>query len=163
MKRKYLPENFNMGNMKKAFDESYELLSEVNEAFHIKMEKIYKKKNMDVDMFCDCTNLHKKFYKEFLREGYIPRMDTFVSMCMGFGLDLATAESLLASTRFSFDRRNKIHCAYMFLLTRYQGLCIEDCNKILNELGIDEEKHLLGTFFKDDREERKIIKEKETL
>ena len=155
MRRKYLPEKFDMENMEKAFYESYELLSEVNEAFHIKMDKIYNKKNMNVDKFCACTNLHKKFFKEFLREGYIPRMDTFVSMCMGFNLDLATAESLLASTRFSFDRRNKIHCAYMFLLTRYQGLCIEDCNKILNKLGIDEEKHLLGTFYKDDREERR--------
>lgn len=155
MKKGYLPEKFNMENMKKAFNESYELLSKVNEAFHIKMEKIYKMKDMDVNKFCDCTNLHKKFYKEFLREGYIPRMDTFVSMCMGFGLDLATAESLLESTRFSFDRRNKIHCAYMFLLTRYQGLCIEDCNKILNELEINEEKYLLGTFYKDERQEMK--------
>lgn len=114
MRRKSLTEKHSMENMKKEFEESYELLSEVNEAFHIKMQKIYKKKNMDADKFCAYTDLHKKFYKEFLREGYIPRMDTFVSMCMGFGLDLATAESLLASTRFSFDKRNKIHCAYIF-------------------------------------------------
>jgi hypothetical protein len=165
MRRKSLTEKHSMENMKKEFEESFELLSEVNEAFHIKMQKIYKKKNMDVDKFCAYTDLHKKFYKDFLSEGYIPRMDTFVSMCMGFGLDLATAESLLASTRFGFDKRNKIHCAYIFLLTHYQGLCIEDCNRILNELGIDEEKHLLGTFYKDDREERKRKKnkEKETL
>lgn len=155
MKPRYLPETFNMENMKKKFEENYAISSDVNEAFHIKMEKIYKRKNMDVDTFCECTNLHKRFYNDFLREGYIPRMDTFVSMCMGFGLDLITAESLLASTRFSFDRRNKIHFAYMFLLSSYQGLCIEDCNKILNKLGIDEEKHLLGTFDKDDREERR--------
>jgi len=152
---KYLKEDFNEEEMKKAFDESYELLREVNEAFHVKMDTIYKRKNMNVNKFCNCTNLHRKFYKEFLKEGYIPRMNTFVSMCMGFSLDLPTAESLLASTRYSFDRRNRIHCAYMFLLTHYQGLCIEDCNKILNKLGIDEEKYLLGTFYRDDREERK--------
>lgn len=69
MKRRYLPEKFNMENMKKVFDESYEILSEVNEAFHIKMEKIYKKKNMDIDKFCDCTNLHKNFIRSFYARG----------------------------------------------------------------------------------------------
>lgn len=160
MKPSYLPEKFDMENMEKEFTENHKLLCEVDEAFHDKMKKIYKRKNMDEDKFCDCTNLHPKFYKAFLREGYIPRMDTFVSMCMGLSLDLATAESLLASTKYSFDRRNKIHYAYMFLLARFQGLCIEDCNKILNKLGIDEEKHLLGTFYKDEREERKKVKGK---
>ena len=44
MRRKSLTEKHSMENMKKEFEESFELLSEVNEAFHIKMQKIYKKK-----------------------------------------------------------------------------------------------------------------------
>ena len=128
-KMKRLPEDYNEQEMQAQFEESYEILCKTNEPFHVKMEKIY----------------------EFKREGYIPRMSTFISMCMGFNLDLPAAESLLSSLSLGFEKTDRLDCAYMFLLTHYQGMCIEDCNKILRGLGITEEKYLLGSFAKDER------------
>lgn len=150
-KMKRLPEDYNEQEMQAQFEESYEILCKTNEPFHVKMEKIYEFKKMTPYKFTESTELNRKFYNEFKREGYIPRMSTFISMCMGFNLDLPAAESLLSSLSLGFEKTDRLDCAYMFLLTHYQGMCIEDCNKILRGLGITEEKYLLGSFAKDER------------
>ena len=54
-------------------------------------------------------------------------MSTFIAVCMGLNLDLPAAESLLASLSLGFEKTDRLDCAYMFLLTHYQGLCVEDC------------------------------------
>lgn len=153
-KLKYLPDNYNEQDMKEQFEESYYILCSINETFDVKMEKIFKLKKINAAIFVERTGLLRQYYSHFRAKKYIPRMDTFISMCMGLNLDLPTAESLLDSLRLGFEKTNRIHCAYMFLLTHYQGLCIDSCNEILCSLGINEEKYLLGTFTKEDREEK---------
>lgn len=143
---KTLPKDYDEQKMKEQFEESYEILCKTNEPFHVKMAKIYEFKKMTPYKFTESTELSRKFYNEFKREGYIPRMSTFISMCMGFNLDLPAAESLLASLSLGFEKTDRLDCAYMFLLTHYQGMCIEDCNKILRGLGITEKRYLLGSF-----------------
>ena len=142
--------NYTETSMKEQFEESYEILCKTNEPFHIKMKKIYEVKNLNADDFTECTGLHRNYYRKFIKKGYIPRMSTFISMCMGLNLDLPAAESLLASLSLGFEKTDRLDCAYMFLLTHYQGLCIEDCNTILNSLGVNEQKYLLGTFGKEE-------------
>lgn len=143
---KYLKEDYDKKTMEEQFNESYEIMCKTNEPFHIKMNKIYEYKNMNKQKFVNRTGLHESFYSKFISKRYIPTMKTFMSMCMGFNLDLPAAESLLASLSLDFKKTNKLDCAYMFLLTHYQGLCIEDCNKILQDLGFNEAKELLGSF-----------------
>lgn len=149
---KYLSEEYNEDSMKKRFEEKYEMLRSLNEPLHEKMKKIFEIKKVDVGKFTECTQLGRHYYYKFQEPGYIPMMSALVSVCMGLNLDLPVAESLLAPTKFSFNYTNRVHCAYMFLLTQYQGLCIEDCNKILRSLGITDEASLLGTFTSEDRE-----------
>ena len=148
-----LEENYNKEKMQEEFEESYKILCATNEPFHVKMEKIFKLKKINVAVFSERTELHRNYYTKFTKEGYIPRMSTFISMCMGLNLDLPAVESLLASLSLGFDKTSRLDCAYMFLLTHYQGLCINDCNRILRDLGIHEYKYLLGTFDKEDRNE----------
>lgn len=152
---KSLPADYDEKLMEAEFEEGYKIMCAINEPFHKKMDTIFKMKKITSYTFVEKTKLNRQYYSKFRAEGYIPRMDTFISMCMGLNLDLPTAESLLASMRLGFDKTDRRHCAYMFLLTHYQGLCIDDCNKILRKLGFDDEKHLLGTFNKEDREENK--------
>ncbi|MBR1641621.1 MAG: hypothetical protein IJ683_04775 [Butyrivibrio sp.] len=146
-----LPDDYDFEKMTEEYTRSYNLLCEVNEPFHVKMKKIFDYLQIDRLSFEEKTGLHTKFFTDFQREGYIPRMSTFISMCMGLNLDLATAESLLASAKVAFDKTDRLHCAYIYLLTKHQGLNIEDCNKILKYLGYTEKKQLLGTFDKDSR------------
>ncbi len=153
---KYLPDTYDEKAMKKEFEESYEILCSINKPLHEKMKKIFNKKNVDARQFVDCTGLGRYYYYHFMEEGYIPKMDALIAVSMGLNLDFPTVQSLLMSTKYSFDYTNRVHCAYMFLLTHYQGLCIEDCNKILRSLGITNEADLLGTFTSEDRKEKKI-------
>ena len=151
---KYLPDTYDEEVMKEEFEESYEILCSINKPLHEKMKEIFQKKNIRVRQFVDCTGLGRYYYYHFLEEGYVPNMDALIAVCMGLNLDVPTAESLLASTKYSFDYMNRVHCAYMFLLTHYQGLCIDDCNRILCSLGITDEADLLGTFTAEDRKEK---------
>ncbi len=151
---KYLPDNFDEEVMKKEFEESYDILCSINEPLHKKMKKIFDKKSINARKFVEKTGLGRYYYYNFLKEGYIPNMDALIAVCMGLNLDFPTAESLLKPTKYGFDYTNRVHCAYMFLLTHHQGLCIDDCNHILRSLGITDEADLLGTFTSDDREEK---------
>lgn len=143
--QKYL-ENYDTNIMTEQFEESYKILCEINEPFYIKMSKILDLKKINASIFTERTELHRNYYNKFKSPKYIPRMSTFISMCMGLNLDLPTAESLLASLSLGFEKTNRLDCAYMFLLTHYQGLCIDDCNRILKDLGFTDKKNLLGTF-----------------
>lgn len=149
---KFLPDDFNEDDLKKDFEEEFDMLCSINEPLHEKMKKIYDAKKIDVKKFTERTELARHYYYDFCREGYIPNMFALVSVCMGLNLGLPVAESLLAPTKFGFNYTNKVHCAYIYLLTHYQGLCIEDCNKILMSLGIDKKADLLGSFSADERE-----------
>ena len=147
-KRKELSKDFNEDEMKKVFEEKYDMLCTINESFQEKIVKLFERNGINSSNFSRYTDLDRQFYYHFISKGYVPNMNTFVSMCMGLGLDLAMADSLLEALRHKFDRRNRVHCAYIFLLTNYQGLCIDDCNKILRGLGItDEKKELLGSSY----------------
>lgn len=144
---RYLKDNYNEKAMEKKFTESYKIMCKLNEPFHEKMKKIYEYKSINNESeFMECTELGKGVYRKLVTKGYIPSMKTFMSMCMGLNLDLPTAESLLASLSLGFEKTDRLDCAYMFLLTHYQGLCIEDCNRILQKLGFKEAKELLGSF-----------------
>lgn len=150
-KLKALDDNFSMQETIELFNESYEMLRLTNESFCQKMQKIYDKNNVTLTKFLDRTCLGRHFYDDFITPKYIPKMRSFISMCMGLNLDLPTAESLLESLSLRFDRTDKVDCAYMYLLTHHQGLNIEDCNKILKGLGIDKANDLLGTIPHDER------------
>lgn len=157
---KLLPEDYDAQTMQAEFEESYEMLCATNEPFHKKMKRVFALKGITADIFCELTNLHRNYYSKFMKEGYIPRMSTFISMCMGLNLDLPTTESLLSSLSLGFDRTCRLDCAYMFLLTHYQGLHIECCNMILNDLGIKDPKYLLGTYDLQERNKLKIENQK---
>lgn len=150
-RQKVLSEKFSFEEMVQKFNDGYEDVKTANEKFHVKMKRIYERKNITKTQFANRTWLSEKFYNMFLSPTYMPSMSSFISMCMGLNLDLPTAESLLESLALRFNRTDKVDYAYMFLLTRYQGLNIEDCNKILIELGITDPDDLLGSFSIEDR------------
>lgn len=79
-----------------------------------------------------------------------PRRSTLMSIAVGYNLDIQLTEALLESLGLSFDMHNRRDYAYQLLLTRCRGVEIEDCNKILELLGI-EEKDWLGAYAKNTR------------
>lgn len=73
-----------------------------------------------------------------------PKMYTLISVCVGYDLDLLMAQALLHSLGLGFNRNKKQDYAYSFLLTRCRGKSIQECNEILEKLGI-EPKFWLGS------------------
>ena len=56
-------------------------------------------------------------------------------------------QALLYSLGLGFNRFSKRDYAYTFLLTRCRGKTIDECNQILEKLGI-EQKYWLGSYAK---------------
>ncbi len=74
-----------------------------------------------------------------------PQRNTLFSLCVGYNLDLLTAQTLLRSLGLEFNHCNTRDYAYNFLLTRCRGKDVDECNEILKGLGLDK-KYFLGSF-----------------
>lgn len=74
-----------------------------------------------------------------------PQRSTLISVCIGYDLDLMMAQSLLYSLGLGFNRFSDRDYAYTFLLTRCRGKSIEECNEIIEKLGVSK-KYWLGSY-----------------
>ena len=72
-----------------------------------------------------------------------PQRSTIISIAVGYNLDYQITSKLLESLGLGFILSNPRDYAYQFLLTNCRGLSVDECNDVLELLGI-EEKHFLG-------------------
>ena len=75
---------------------------------------------------------------------------TVVSICVGYEMGLTIAKELLESQGSSFNPHSKRDTAYIMLLTEFRGKKIDECNKVLEEIGIPK-KYWLGNYTKKPR------------
>lgn len=61
---------------------------------------------------------------------------TIVSVCVGYNVGLQIAQELLRSQGSSFNPHSKRDSAYIMLLTQYRGKTVEECNELLEKVGI---------------------------
>ena len=114
----------------------------------------------DIQIFMSIRELKKKgyalkeigelttlFYKNQVDEKDPPQRSTLISVSVGYHLDLMMTQALLYSLGLGFNRFSKRDYAYTFLLTRCRGKNIDECNAILEKLGI-EQKYWLGSYAK---------------
>ena len=73
---------------------------------------------------------------------HAPSMNTLIAICIVLKLDIKQASALLTSLGFCFLGTRREHYAYMYLLENCRGKSIEDCNKILTGLYIEEKYQL---------------------
>lgn len=67
-----------------------------------------------------------------------PKRNTLMSVCVGYNIDLPLASRLFDSLGVAFSYQSKRDYAYVFLLTECRGKSIDECNEILERLGIEE-------------------------
>lgn len=72
-----------------------------------------------------------------------PQRNTLMSVAVGYNLDYQLTDALLDSIGLSFILSNPRDYAYQFLLTNCRGKSVDECNEILEQLGV-EEKYWLG-------------------
>jgi transcriptional regulator with XRE-family HTH domain len=123
----------------KNFNEEYTLEGKLDIPFSKLMEKIFIEKDVTSGKdFAEITGLDRTYYSRFRSEGYKPAMKTLITVCMSLNIDVLKVLKLLDSIGAGFKKDNKTHYAYYYLVLKYQGEDIENCNIILERLGINE-------------------------
>lgn len=98
---------------------------------------------LDIPRAVKLTKLSKGIFQTNMwKSNCVVDMALVISMAIGFQLSNATTNRLLQSAGLAFRLDNPEHIAYMFLLEYCQGMSVEDCNKILNSLGIRKSRQL---------------------
>ena len=149
-------------NIKNEFIKDLTLLRANNESFSQKMCRIIdtqKAQDYDADgkvtwkplsnkvVFENVTQLSTSIYDRIKaydgNNEYVPSLETVITLCMVYNLDIQMAETLLMTLGVTFKKTDKKHNAYSLLLTKHRGKNIYECNEILEQLGV-ERKDWLG-------------------
>jgi hypothetical protein len=101
---------------------------------------------IDTNSAAELTGLNEGIFKSTM---YKPdctiSMSLVISMCIGFMLGSVFTSMLLNSAGLHFRLTNPEHIAYLFLLEHCKDSDIEECNAILEHLGIPKTKQLGST------------------
>ena len=133
-------------NLNKEFKRDYDNSKKYNKSFQEIVREILEGETYL--SFEEKTGLSPNMFyriKSQIDEKDPPQRNTLFSLCVGYNLDLLTAQTLLRSLGLEFNRRNTRDYAYAFLLTRCRGKDVDECNEILEGLGL-EKKYYLGRF-----------------
>ena len=104
------------------------------------MKKLFESRGIyNGAAFEKLTGIDARYYKEFTeKESYIPSKAKLVKVCLSLNVDVMKAMRLLELLGSGFRKDRKVDYAYYYLLLKYQGENIENCNTILEKLDIDE-------------------------
>ncbi|MBO6266853.1 MAG: hypothetical protein J6M06_01335 [Synergistaceae bacterium] len=104
-----------------------------------------KVKIRDRDRFEEITRLGESTFDRIKadKEGWVPSLRTFMTLCMVYCLNMTMVEKLRASYGYGFNAKDRVHQAYIFLLTKCRGKSLSYCNGVLDSLEIDK-KYFLG-------------------
>lgn len=132
--------------LEKEFWEDYEKSTKYNKSFSELISEILDGETYM--SFAEKTRLSENMLyrlKKQVDEKDPTQRSTIISVSVGYHLDLMMTQALLYSLGVGFNRFNKRDYAYTFLLTRCRGKSIDECNNILEKLGI-EKKYWLGSY-----------------
>lgn len=137
--------------IERQFQDDYDNSTKYNKSFNELINEILQDETLM--SFMSKTGLGQSMFyrlKNQVNENDPPYMYTLISFCVGYNLDLMMAQALLHSLGLDFNRHNKRDYAYSFLLTRCRGKSIDECNDILEKLGIPQ-KYWLGEHKKKEK------------
>lgn len=98
--------------------------------------------------FANKTGLSPNMFsriRNYISKADPPQRNTLMSVCVGYKIDYPLASRLFDSLGVGFSYQSKRDYAYIFLLTQCRGKSVDECNEILEQLGI-EEKYWLGSY-----------------
>lgn len=130
--------------IERQFQNDYDNSTKYNKSFRELINEILQDETYM--SFTSKTGLGQSMFyrlKKQVDENDPPKMNTIISVCVGYNLDLMMAQALLYSLGLGFNRHSKKDYAYSFLLTRCRDKDIDECNDILGKLEISQ-KYWLG-------------------
>lgn len=138
---------------KRALEQLYKEASALTLPFGKTVESIMKAKGLtkmwrgkeilDVPKAVELTGLSKGvFQTNMWKDDCVVDMSLVVSLAIGFKLTPVLTDRLLQSAGLAFRLDNPEHIAYMFLLEYCQDLSVQECNSILDALGVRKTRQL---------------------
>lgn len=106
------------------------------QTFGEKATAIMKRKHWNSTIFKERTLLDDMAYSRIINSNdSLPSLRTVMAVCIGLGLDIQLATSLLASAGYSLGTSRE-HQLYHFLLTAFEGKSIDECNVFLESMDV---------------------------
>ena len=93
--------------------------------------------------FQNKTHIDRNTFRYWKNGTKRPSMRKFVVFCITYKINFARAVYMMGFLEITFILTNRVHYAYYNLIEHCSGKTLLECNKILNELNIDEV-HWLG-------------------
>ena len=134
--------------LEQEFLDDYEKSTRYNKSFSQLISEILDGETYS--SFAEKTHLSENMLyrlKKQVDEKDPPQRSTLISVAVGYGLDLMMTQALLYSLGVGFNRFSRRDYAYTFLLTRCRQKKVDECNEILEKLGI-EKRYWLGSYAK---------------
>jgi hypothetical protein len=108
----------------------------VRQSFHELFNVIYKKQKWNSAIFKERTLLDDAIHSRLVhKQDYKPSKRTVLTIAVGAGLDIKTADDLLVSAGYAFDGslRDDTYC---FVLMEFSGCPIDEVNEVLTKCGV---------------------------
>lgn len=144
---------FSQEEAKKALDRIYAQAPDVQKPFGDTVEDIMRslgltkkwggKEILDTKAASELTGLNSEIFRvNMYKPNCTIDMALIISICIGFKLSPILTQRLLLSAGMDFRLSNPEHLAYIFLLEHCNELDIEECNNILEYLGVPRTRQL---------------------
>lgn len=129
---------------KEDFEEMYKIAENAQLTYGEIVLRLMENLGISAEEAAEKTRLPKKAFDNLSdpEKLSIPKRYV-VSIAVGFGLNLHLAEYILESAGMRFNTNDITDCAYAYIIQKHAKEPIEDCNAILQELGVRGDK-LLG-------------------
>lgn len=111
---------------------------------------ICETKNITFTTFNRATGLSESQFSNYKSGNAKPSISALVALGIYFKISTHQINALVELAGYRFKINDKTHMAYMFVLEQLKGYPIEYCNKVLELLGVEEDKLL-----KSDKKKRK--------
>lgn len=131
------------------FQDEYETVLKFP-TFGAHFRDICKTKNITYTTFYRATGLSESQFSVYKSDNAKPSISSLVALGIYFKISTSTINTLVELAGYRFKVNDKTHMAYMFVLEHLKGYPIEYCNKVLELLGVEEDKLL-----KSDKKKRK--------
>lgn len=123
------------------FQDEYETVLKFP-TFGAHFRDICKTKNITYTTFYRATGLSKSQFSVYKSDNAKPSISSLVALGIYFKISTSTINTLVELAGYRFKVNDKTHMAYMFVLEHLKGYPIEYCNKVLELLGVEEDKLL---------------------
>ena len=130
--------------VKTQFEKDFQRYNQHIKPFNVLINEILKGETEGT--FSEKTGLSPNMFsriRNYVSKKDKPQRSTLMSIAVAYNLDYQLTARLLESLGVGFTLSDKRDYAYQFLLTNCRGKSVDECNEILEQLGI-EEKYWLG-------------------